>query len=230
VYGTSTITALTAQNTEGVAGIFPVDPAFVALQIDTTVRDIPPHAVKTGMLANGAIVDVVGAAIDRHAFPALVVDPVMVSTTGSLLLEREAVDAVRALLLPRATIVTPNAPEAAELLGEPVTGPPEQEAAARALVGDFGAGAALVKGGDLEGEVVVDVYWDGTRLEVFAGPRIATTSTHGSGCALASAIAARLARGEVLFDAVAFAREWVRRAIERAPGLGRGRGPLDLFG
>ncbi len=230
VYGMSALTALTAQNTEGVAGIAAVEPAFVALQIDTVVRDIPPDAVKTGMLANLAIVEVVADALQRHAFPALVVDPVMVATTGAMLLERDAVEAVRALLVPRSSIVTPNAPEAEALLGFRVSRPAEQEEAARALVEDLGAAAALVKGGDLEGDEVVDVFFDGERLEAFREPRIATASTHGSGCALASAIAARLARGADLRDAVIAARAWVRRAIERAPGLGHGRGPIDLFG
>jgi hydroxymethylpyrimidine kinase/phosphomethylpyrimidine kinase len=230
VYGMSAITALTAQSTTGVTGILALEPDFVALQIDTTVQDIPPDAVKTGMLANRAIVEVVAEAIDRWSFPAVVVDPVMVATTGALLLEPAAVEAVRSLLVPRATIVTPNAPEAAELLGVSIVGPADQESAARALVTDLGARAALVKGGDLGGNEVIDVFWDGVELEVFRAPRIETTSTHGSGCALAAATAAHLARGGSLRDAVARARAWVRRAIEGAPSLGHGRGPLDLFG
>jgi hydroxymethylpyrimidine/phosphomethylpyrimidine kinase len=230
VYGMSAITALTAQSTTGVAGIFAVDPDFVREQIDTTVQDIPPDAVKTGMLADLAIVEVVSETIDRWRFPAVVVDPVMVATTGALLLALDAVEAMRSLLVAQATLITPNAPEAARLLGIEISTPRDQEVAARALVGDLGAAAALVKGGDLEGDEVVDVYWDGERFEVFRAPRIRTSSTHGSGCALASAIAAHLARGEPLFEAVTRARAWVRGAIERAPGLGHGRGPLDLFG
>jgi hydroxymethylpyrimidine/phosphomethylpyrimidine kinase len=229
VYGMSAITALTAQSTMGVTGIVAVDAAFVAQQIDTTVRDIPPDAVKTGMLADRAIVEVVAEAIDRWRFPAVVIDPVMVATTGALLLELDAVEAMRSLLVARATLVTPNATEAGTLLGVEIASPRDQEAAARALVTDLGAAAALVKGGDLEGDEVVDVYWDGKRFEAFRAPRIRTTSTHGSGCALASAIAAHLARGEPLFEAVQRARAWVRGAIERAPALGHGRGPLDLF-
>lgn len=229
VFGTSAITALTAQNTRGVAGVLPVEAAFVALQIDTTVEDIPPDAVKTGMLADAAIVEVVADAAARHRFPLLVVDPVMVATTGARLLAADAVEAVRARLLPIATLVTPNAPEAAVLLGRPVETAEDQEAAARALVDELGARAALVKGGDLEGEILTDVLYDGKRIAVFREPRIATTSTHGSGCALASAIAAYLARGETLSTAVAEARSWVRRGIEAAPPLGHGRGPLDLF-
>jgi hydroxymethylpyrimidine/phosphomethylpyrimidine kinase len=229
VYGTSAITALTAQSTRGVSGIFPVDAAFVALQIDTTVEDIPPDAVKTGMLATAAIVEIVADAAERHRFPAFVVDPVMVATTGARLLADDAVDAVRARLLPLATLATPNAPEAGVLLGRTVETPDDQEAAARALVDQLGARAALVKGGDLEGKTLTDVLYDGERVEIFRDPRIVTTSTHGSGCALASAIAALLARGETLDAAVARARAWVRRGIETAPPLGHGRGPLDLF-
>lgn len=229
VFGTSAITALTAQNTRGVTGIFPVDAAFVALQIDTTIEDIPPDAVKTGMLADAAIVDVVADAAARYRFPAFVVDPVMVATSGARLLEPDAVDAIRERLFPIATLVTPNAPEAAVLLGIAVETADDQEGAARALVDDLGARAALVKGGDLEGDVLTDVFYDGERVQVYRDGRIVTTSTHGSGCALASAIAAFLARGETLADAVARARAWVRRGIESAPPLGHGHGPLDLF-
>jgi hydroxymethylpyrimidine/phosphomethylpyrimidine kinase len=177
-----------------------------------------------------------------------VVDPVMVATTGARLLEADAVDAMRTRLLPIATLVTPNAPEAAVLLGRPVETADDQVAAARALVDELGARAVLVKGGDLEGETLTDVFYDGERIEIFREPRIPTTSTHGSGCALASAIAAYLAlgatagapggiappagappSGDTLAVAVASARAWVRRGIEGAPPLGHGRGPLDLF-
>lgn len=230
VYGTSAITALTAQNTEGVTGIFPVDAAFVAEQIDTTVGDIPPDAVKTGMLAGRAVVLAVAESADRHRFRFLVVDPVMVATTGAPLLEPDAVEAVRRYLLPRATLVTPNAPEAGTLLGWTIETSSQLASAARALVEDLGVRAALVKGGDLSGEELVDVFYDGERIELFRAPRIETASTHGSGCALASAIAAYVARGSELLEAIRLARRWVRRGIENAPPLGRGRGPLDLFG
>lgn len=228
VYGASAITALTAQNTRGVAGIFPVDPAFVASQIDVTVSDIPPDAVKTGMLANRAIVEVVAEAADRHGFTTFIVDPVMVATSGALLLEADAVEAVRSLLVPRATLLTPNGPEAAALIGRAVETPADQETAARALV-DAGAAAVLIKGGDLEGEDVVDVFFDGAEMVAFVEPRIRTTRTHGSGCALSSAITAWMARGEPLREAVRLGRAFVRRGIKDAPDLGSGRGPLDLF-
>jgi hydroxymethylpyrimidine/phosphomethylpyrimidine kinase len=230
VYGTSAITALTAQNTEGVTGIFPVDAAFVAEQIATTVADIPPDAVKTGMLANRSIVAAVAEASDRHSFPALIVDPVMVATTGALLLEKDAVEAIRSWLLPRATLLTPNAPEAAMLLGWTIREPSQLPSAARVLVEDLDARAVLVKGGDLPGEELLDVFYDGERVELFRSTRIETTRTHGSGCALSSAIAAHVARGSEILDAVRKARDWVRRGIRDAPRLGRGHGPLDLFG
>lgn len=229
VYGMSVVTALTAQNTEGVSEIVAVDPAFVTAQIEAVARDIPPDAVKTGMLANAAIVEAVAAAVERRGLGNLVVDPVMVATTGARLLEPDAVAALRRVLLPAATLLTPNGPEAAILTGRRVETPADQEAAARAIV-DAGAAAVLVKGGDLEGVDVIDVFHDGERLERFRDRRLDTRSTHGSGCALASAIAASLANGSDLRAAIVRARAWVRRGIERAPGLGRGRGPLDLFG
>ena len=230
VYGTSAITALTAQNTEGVSGIFPIDASFVAEQIATTVSDIPPDAVKTGMLASRSIVAAVAEAADRHAFPALIVDPVMVATTGALLLEGDAVEAIRRWLLPRATLLTPNAPEAATLLGWTIREPSQLPAVARVLVEELDVRAVLVKGGDLPGEEPLDVFYDGERIELFRSPRIDSTSTHGSGCVLSSAIAAHVARGTEILDAVRKAREWVRRGILAAPPLGRGHGPLDLFG
>ena len=223
VFGTSAITALTAQNTRGVAGIHPVDAAFVRLQIDTTVEDIPPDAVKTGMLGDASIVEVVADAAVRHRFPILIVDPVMVATTGARLLEEDAIDIVRERLLPIATLVTPNAPEAAVMLGREVVTADDQQAAARALVDGLGARAALVKGGDLEGDELTDVLYDGERLEVFRDARIRTTSTPRIGVR-AGERDRRTARprdasaessGDALVAAVAAARAWVRRGIER---------------
>lgn len=229
VYGMSAITALTAQNTEGVTGILAVEPTFVAQQIDTTVADIAPDAVKTGMLGTRGIVEIVADAADRYGWRAFVVDPVMVATTGALLLEDDAVAVLRERLVPRATLLTPNAPEAGALLDRRVETDADQETAARELVTELGAQAVLVKGGDIYGDELVDVFFDGTEWLRFREPRIATTSTHGTGCALASAVAAHLARGLPLADAVKRARTWVRRGIETAPPLGRGHGPLNLF-
>ncbi len=229
VYGMSAITAVTAQNTQGVVDVTPLAADFVAAQIHAAVSDIPPDAVKTGMLANRSIVEVVVEAADRYDWDALVIDPVMVATTGARLIDQDAVDVLRRKLLPRATVVTPNVLEAGVLLNTTITDETALEMAADALVDQVGVKAVLVKGGDLEADDVVDVYCDGTNREVFREPRIATTNTHGSGCALASAIAARLALGQPLENAVRGARQWVRQAIERAPGLGSGRGPLDLL-
>jgi hydroxymethylpyrimidine/phosphomethylpyrimidine kinase len=152
----------------------------------------------------------------------------MIATSGARLIDRDAVEVLRDELLPCAAIVTPNAPEAAVLLEMTIADEADLEVAADAIIDRLGAKAVLVKGGDLKGDHVVDVYCDGRNREVFREPRIATTSTHGSGCALASAIAARLALGQSLESAVRGARHWIRQAIERAPGLGSGHGPLDL--
>lgn len=225
----SAITALTAQNTSGVSGIAAISAAFVAEQIDTTVEDIPPDAVKTGMLASREIVEIVAGAAQRHRFPNLVVDPVVVATTGAILVEQEAVQSVLDLLVPLAAVLTPNAAEAAALLARSVSTPSEQVDAARALVEEHGATAVLVKGGDIPGDEIADVYFAGGEPRVFRQQRIATSNTHGSGCVLASAIAAYLARGEDQEMAIERARAFVLRAIERAPDLGRGRGPLNLF-
>lgn len=230
VYGTSALTAVTAQNTLGVQQIHPVPPSIIAAQIRSVSEDLAPRAVKSGMLATAEIVTYVAAAIRRHRLGAYVLDPVMVATSGDRLLEGDAVAAVRDELLPLAAIVTPNWPEAVLLAGVQAT-----EAnlrgmvrAARVLV-EAGAGAALVKGGHLEGDEVVDLYWDGEVERVYRGPRTRTRHTHGTGCTLSAAVAAGLARGAGLEEAVGGAVGWVRAAIAGAPGLGGGRGPVDHF-
>ncbi len=232
VYGTSALTAVTAQNTHGVQEIHPVPAATIASQIRSVATDLPPRAVKSGMLATAGIVGTVAESIRRHRLGGYVLDPVMVATSGDTLLAPGAVAAVRHELLPLATIVTPNWPEAA-LLTRPRTGVTEANRrgmarAARALV-DGGAGAALVKGGHLEGDEVVDLFWDGRSEVVFRGPRIDTRHTHGTGCSLSAAIAAGLARGAGLEAAVAAAVRWVREAIASAPGMGGGQGPVNHF-
>ena len=236
VHGTSALTAVTAQNTLGVQAIHPVPAATVASQIRSVATDLPPRAVKSGMLATAAIVATVADGIRRHRLGPYVLDPVMVATSGDTLLEADAVAAVRHELLPLATIVTPNWPEAALLTRTRTrTRTRVTEAnrrgmarAARALV-DAGAGAALVKGGHLDGDEVVDLFWDGQSEVVFRGPRIDTRHTHGTGCSLSAAIAAGLARGAGLEEAVGRAVRWVREAIAGAPGLGGGDGPVNHF-
>jgi len=227
VYGTSALTLVTAQNTRGVRRIELLPPSLVAAQIDAVAEDLPPAAVKTGALGAAAIVEAVAAALARHELTRLVVDPVMIAKGGDALLEPDAVDALRRLLLPRAALVTPNLPEAAALLGGGVLEDErEMREAARALC-DLGARAALVKGGHAAGSELVDVLFDGSELLMLRAPRIATRHTHGTGCTYSAAIAARVAYGDRLADAVRVAHAFVQRAIASAPGLGQGRGPLD---
>ena len=228
VFGASALTAVTAQNTLGVQEIHPVPTATIDAQIRSVATDLPPAAVKSGMLATAGIVQAVAAAIRRHQLENYVLDPVMVATSGDRLLARDAVAAVREELLPLATIVTPNWPEASLLTGITEANPSGMGMAARAIV-DAGAGAALVKGGHLDGDEVVDLYWDGKSELRFRGPRISTRHTHGTGCTLSAAIAAGLARGTPVAEAAATAVAWVQRAIAGAPGLGAGHGPLNHF-
>jgi hydroxymethylpyrimidine/phosphomethylpyrimidine kinase len=228
VYGTTAITALTAQNTLGVSAIHEAPPEFVAAQIDAVVEDIRPDAVKTGMLANAAIIEVVAAKVKEHALPFLVVDPVMVAKSGDRLLREDAVRAMRELLLPLADVFTPNIPEAEDLVEHPVRTDGEVRKAARELQG-LGARVVVVKGGHRAGDVAVDVMFDGRNFHEFTSPRIETTSTHGTGCTLASAIAAFLARQEDVPDAVRHAKEYLTEALRRAEPIGHGHGPVNHF-
>jgi hydroxymethylpyrimidine/phosphomethylpyrimidine kinase len=226
VFGTSVITAVTAQNTRGVAGWVPVDTAMIDTQIEALTTDLRPAALKTGMLGGAAVVETVAAAIRRHSLAPLVVDPVMVSASGYALLESDAVDAVRESLIPLAALVTPNLDEAEILVGESVRDVDAMERAGRALVAR-GAEAALIKGGHLVGDAAIDVLVHGDRVRVFTHPRLTTQHTHGTGCTLSSAITAHLALGVTLDEAVERSIEWVHRAIATAPGLGSGHGPLN---
>jgi hydroxymethylpyrimidine/phosphomethylpyrimidine kinase len=228
VYGMSAITALTAQNTTAVTGISEVPAEFVAQQIDAVVADIRPDAVKTGMLANAAIARTVAELVRRHGLPNLVVDPVMVAKSGARLLREDAVAALRDELLPLAEVVTPNIPEAEDLTGLRIDGLGAMREAAERIAA-MGAKAVVVKGGHGEGDTVVDVLFDGSGFREFAGPRIRTTSTHGTGCTFASAIAAFLARGLGVAEAVGRAREYLQGAIEHAYPVGRGHGPVHHF-
>jgi len=228
VYGTTAITALTAQNTMGVTAIHEAPPEFVAAQIDAVVADIRPDAVKTGMLANAAIIEIVAAKIEEHALPFIVVDPVMVAKSGDRLLREDAVRALRELLIPLADVVTPNIPEAEDLVGHPVHTDEEVREAAREIQ-SLGARNVVVKGGHRSGAEAVDVLFDGGAFHEFAAPRIDTTSTHGTGCTLASAIAAFLARRETVPDAVRRAKDYLTEALRHAEPIGHGHGPVEHF-
>ena len=229
VFGMSAVTALTAQNTVAVTAVHEVPPAFVTAQIDAVADDLPVGAVKTGMLASTGVIDAVADAVARHGLGPVVVDPVMVTTNGDPLLHADAVEAVRRRMLPLADLVTPNAHEAAVLAGHDVRTLDDARRAARAILA-MGPGAVLVKGGHLDGEPdAVDLLLTERGETLYREERIATTSTHGTGCTYASAIAAWLARGLDLEDAVGRARTYLQGAIRHGLALGGGHGPTSHF-
>ena len=226
VYGEAVLVALTVQNTLGVAGVHAVPVPFVVAQLEAVLEDIPPSAAKTGMLATADLVEAVARVLSAKRIPFLVVDPVMVATSGDRLLDEDAVEAVRRLLLPLAAVATPNGPEAEVLTGVRIVDEAAAVEAGRRIL-SMGARAVLVKGGHGEGRRVVDLLVEPRRVTRFEGPRLATTSTHGTGCTLSAARAAGLARGLPVRRAAADAVDFVRRAIARAPGLGAGHGPVN---
>jgi len=227
VFGTTAVTAITAQNTVGVHAIHTVPHEDVRAQIDAVVSDMRPAAVKTGMLATEALIVEVADAIRGHGLAPYVMDPVMVATSGDRLLESDSEGALRDELLPLATVVTPNLEEAAILSGQPVEDLEGMRAAAHRIV-SLGASSVLVKGGHLDGNPV-DLYWDGKYEHVWRRARIDTRHTHGTGCTLSAAIAAGLARGRDVRTSVEAGLDFVARAIEQAPGFGRGHGPVNHF-
>jgi hydroxymethylpyrimidine/phosphomethylpyrimidine kinase len=224
VFGASAITALTAQNTTGVSRIFAVPPDMVLAQIDAVMTDIGAHAVKIGMLASADIAEAVVSALHRYRAPNVVLDTVMVAKGGARLLDDAAIAVIRERLLPLASVVTANVPEAEVLTGLRLHSVADMRHAARRLAG-MGAAAVVVKGGHLDGPAI-DVFDDGVAVIELEAPRIPTVHTHGTGCTMAAAIAAQLALGRSLAEAVAAAKRYVTRAIAHAPGLGRGHGPL----
>jgi hydroxymethylpyrimidine/phosphomethylpyrimidine kinase len=225
VYGMTAITALTAQNTQGVYGIVEMDPEFVALQMRVCFDDVGCDAVKTGMLSNAGIIGGVAEQISCHSGVPVVVDPIMVSTSGVQLHDPQAVTALKQKLLPLATIVTPNLHEASVLTGEAIRGIDEMKEAARRLR-DFGPRNVVVKGGHLEGSAV-DLLFDGQEFVQFAAERIAKKNTHGTGCIFASAIAAGLAKGKTIRESVVLAKEFVTAAIHEGLPIGHGHGPAN---
>jgi hydroxymethylpyrimidine/phosphomethylpyrimidine kinase len=228
-YGMTAITALTAQNTLGVRSIHAVPLQILADQIDAVVEDIGVDAVKIGMLHSADTVRAVAAAIDRHHLPRIVLDPVMVATSGAVLIDQEAIAVLVRELFPRAMLITPNLDEAALLVGRPLHDEAAMEAAARQLL-EMGAHAVLLKGGHLSGDTVSDLLLTGdAHAHWMREPRIATPNTHGTGCTLSSAIAAHLALGSPLPEAVHKARDYVRGALAAGAAVrtGAGSGPLN---
>lgn len=226
VFGTSALTLITAQNTVGVRDVHLLSPQLVASQIAAVADDFDVRAAKTGALGSAELIEAVASSIGSYRIPNLVVDPVMISKHGDALLADDAVDALRRHVLPNATLLTPNLYEAAALVGKTVENEDQMRDAARALR-DTGAAAVLIKGGHLAGGEAVDVFYDGADFVRLAAPRIDTPHTHGTGCTYSAAIAALLARGEPLGEAIRQAKDFITRAIKNAPGLGKGHGPLD---
>jgi hydroxymethylpyrimidine/phosphomethylpyrimidine kinase len=224
-YAATAITAVTVQNTLGVTAVHPIPAAIVEAQARAVLDDIGADAIKTGMLGDRDVVEAAARVLAGAGLPA-VVDPVMISKSGAALLDPAALDAFRALMIPAATLLTPNAPEAAALTGEAVTSVEGQRRAGEALL-RAGAKAVLVKGGHVPGPRVIDLLLTSAGETSFEGPRLDTRHTHGTGCTLASACAAGLAQGLGLTDAVARAVAYTAEAIARAPGFGAGAGPLD---
>lgn len=230
VFGTSAITAITAQNTTGVFAVEGISPANVAAQIKAVLDDIPPQAVKIGMLATPEIIQAVAGALTGYTGP-IVLDPVMVAKSGDELLADEAQAALREILIPRASILTPNLPEAARLLNKTEANCPEDAITQGHALRAMGAYAVLMKGGHASGDICIDHLVTETGFTALSQPRILTRNTHGTGCTLSSAIAAELAKGADLTAAVTKAQSWLHKAISRADSLhiGAGHGPVHHF-
>ena len=231
VYGASVVTALTAQNTRGVTGIHQVPADFVAAQIDAVFGDLDVGAVKIGMVAQLATIDAIVAGLARWSPGPVVLDPVMVATSGDRLLAADAVAALRTGLIPRATLITPNLPEAAALLDEPMASSEAAIASQGQRLLAMGCGAVLIKGGHGQGAESIDYFISGNGVIALDAPRIATNNTHGTGCSLSSAIAAGLAKGDAIETAVRNAKVWISAAIAAADRLdvGHGNGPIHHF-
>lgn len=223
-YAATAITALTAQNTQGVFGIHEVPDDFIRQQITLVLDDIGADALKTGMLHKASVIDTVANTLAGYTIP-LVLDPVMFAKGGAALLQPEAIATLKSRLIPMAAIITPNIPEAEHLSGIPIGGIDDMRRAADKIL-KLGCKAVLMKGGHLDGDTVTDILVSTDGSEIFTQPRFSTPHTHGTGCTLASAIATGIAQAMPLSAAVRRARDYVRKAIESAPGLGKGHGPL----
>lgn len=228
VYGTSAITAITAQNTVGVTAAFPLPTEIIEAQIEAVVGDIGVDAAKTGMLATSAIVEAVAAAVAALDIPCLVVDPVMVAKSGDRLLHDEAIASIKTELIPKAMVVTPNRMEAEVLSGMTIASLEDARTAAARIL-ELGSTAVIVKGGHLPTDDVIDLLYDGREFVAFRGPRVRSENTHGTGCTFAAALTAHLALGHPIREATERAKAYVTGAIRHGIPLGRGHGPLDHF-
>lgn len=228
VYGTSAITAITAQNTLGVTTFQPVPADLVAAQIEAVVSDIGVHAAKTGMLPTAAVVEAVAAAVEDLEIPFLVVDPVMAAKSGDRLLDDDAVVALKTELLRRAFLVTPNIPEAEVLAGLRIESDKDRREAARRIVA-LGATMAVIKGGHAPTPEIIDLLYDGREFRELRHPRVPGRQMHGTGCTFSAAVAAHLALGRGVAEAIPMAQRYIAGAIRSAPAIGRGHGPMDHF-
>jgi hydroxymethylpyrimidine/phosphomethylpyrimidine kinase len=225
-YGMAVVAALTAQNTAGVRAVAEVDPDFVAQQLDAVLQDIVPQATKTGMLLTARVIETVARKVKEYRIANLVVDPVMISSSGATLMKPDAMAVFRAELLPAAFLVTPNIDEASALTGMTIrtTGDVEKSAF---RIHELGARHVLIKGGHLGGEEATDVLFDGSEYSQFRSPRLASRNTHGTGCVLSAAIAAQLALGTSIKEAIRLGKEFVTNAIKNGLEIGKGTGPCD---
>jgi len=228
VYGTTAITAVTAQNTLGVTCFEALSADLVTAQIEAVASDIGVHATKTGMLANAAIVEAVAAAIEELDIPLLVVDPVMIAKSGDRLIDEEAIGALKSELLRRAFVVTPNIPEAETLAGLRIASDEDRKEAARRIV-KLGATAVIIKGGHLPSPSIRDLLYDGHRFQEFTAARVEGRFTHGTGCTFSAALAARLALGVSLAEAIPLAQEYVAGGMRAGVDIGGGHAPLQHF-
>ena len=226
VFGTTAVTAVTVQNTVGVTGVHPIPPDFVEAQILAVTEDLRPSACKSGMLADSLIIEAVARGLSKASIPAYVLDPVMVATSGDPLLDSSAVGALRSELLPLASVVTPNLHEAEILAGMRVENEADMRRAGERILAD-GAAAVLLKGGHLAGDEVVDLLLTGSGERSWRSARLPIGNAHGTGCTLSAAIAAGLAAGRTLDQAVESGIDFTRRALQTAPGLGSGATPLN---
>jgi hydroxymethylpyrimidine/phosphomethylpyrimidine kinase len=226
VYGMSALTAITAQNTLGVHGIYDIPLEGIEKQIDAVMEDIGANAVKTGMLSKPEVIELVAKKIKQYGIRRFVVDPVMVAKGGASLLAEEAKEALRTVLLPLATVVTPNLPEAEVLTGMKIDTLDAMKEAAHKIVDEYKAEAVVVKGGHLSGEPM-DVLYDGRQMETLTSPRFDTRHTHGTGCTFSAAITAQLAKGDTIIEAVKVAKAFITAAIRDELGIGAGHGPTN---
>lgn len=226
VYGMAVVAAMTAQNTLGVTAVEPVAPGFVAQQLDAVLTDIPPDAIKTGMLLTAGVIEAVAQRLKQHGMRHLIVDPVMVSTSGTVLMNPDAVTLFREKLLPLSSLVTPNIDEAQALTGLKIRSASDMEKAA-VEIHKMGAGSVLVKGGHLQERDAIDLLFDGRNFAQLRSPRASTRHTHGTGCVLSASIAAYCALGKPLQEAVALGKEFVTNAIQKGLQIGSGSGPCD---